>query len=178
MSSQISADMFKEAMSRFATGVTIVTTKDGDVVHGFTANAFCSVSLEPPLVLVCVARTIRSHDMIGRSGVFAVNILNADQRHLAERFAGLVPDTEDRFEGLTYTVAQTGSPILPDTLAWVDCRVWAAYDGGDHTIYVGEVMDMGVNGDRPPLLYFRRQWAQLGTRGDKTAGPWPGEKRE
>ncbi len=159
---------FKEAMSRFATGVTIVTTKDGETVHGLTASAFCSLSLEPPLVLVCVARTIRSHDMIARAGNFAVNILNATQRPLGERFAGLIPDVEDRFEGLTYTSAVTGAPILPDVLAWVDCRVWAAYDGGDHTIFVGEVLAAGVNDPlQAPLLYFHRHWAELGLPGEE-----------
>ncbi len=174
----VSIDTFKEAMSRFASGVTVVTTREGDTVHGFTASAFCSVSLEPPLVLVCVARTIRSHDMMARSGIFAVNILNANQRHLGERFAGLVPDVQDRFADLAYETATTGSPILPDVLAWLDCRVWASYDGGDHTIFVGEVVDAGVNEMRPPLLYFHRQWAQIGPSERGAVESWPEGKEK
>lgn len=164
---------FKDAMSHFATGVTIVTTSDGTDTHGLTANAVCSVSLDPLLVLVCVERTLRSHELIERSGVFAVNILTLEHRPLAERFAGMVPDVEDRFEGITYRTAETGSPILPGVLAWLDCRVWAAYDGGDHTIFVGEVVDADVPDEGEPLLYCRRNWSRLGTS-DRPAGePWP-----
>lgn len=173
----ISAETFKDAMSQFATGVTIVTTRAGGVVHGLTANAVTSVSLDPMLVLVCIAKDLRSHAMIEDSGVFAVNILNLGQRPLAERFAGLIPDVEDRFEGIAYETAETGSPILHDVLAWLDCRIWASYDGGDHTIFVGEVVD----GDTPrtdlePLLYCRRNWSHLGTADGVTAEPWPEEK--
>lgn len=171
-------ETFKDAMSQFATGVTIVTTRDGDVIHGLTANAVTSVSLDPLLVLVCVENTLRSHELMTRSGVFAVNILNVDQRRLAERFAGLIPDVDDRFEGLDYDTAETGSPILPDVLAWLDCRVWNTYDGGDHTIFVGEIIAGDAPAGHEPLLYCRRNWARLGTSDYPAGDPWPEGRKE
>lgn len=171
-------ETFKDAMSQFATGVTIVTTRADDEIHGLTANAVTSVSLDPLLVLVCVEKTLHSHELMQQSGVFAVNILNVTQRPLAERFAGMIPDVEDRFEGLTYHSADTGSPILPDVLAWLDCRVWATYDGGDHTIFIGEVVAADSLGTHEPLLYCRRTWAHLGSPDQPAADRWPEERED
>lgn len=171
-------ETFKEAMSQFATGVTIVTTRDGEEIHGLTANAVSSVSLDPLLVLVCVEKTLYSHELMHQSGVFAVNILNVNQRTLAERFAGLIPDVEDRFAGVSYISADTGSPILADTLAWLDCRVWASYDGGDHTIFVGEVIAADVPDEHEPLLYCRRNWARLGSSDHPAGDPWPAGRED
>jgi flavin reductase (DIM6/NTAB) family NADH-FMN oxidoreductase RutF len=172
----ISVETFKTAMSRFATGVTVVTTRHGDIVHGMTVNAFCSVSLEPLLVLVSIAKPLRSHSLINESGVFAVNILSLDQMEYGERFAGRIPDTEDRFAGIPYTTGVTGSPLLPGSLAWVDCRVWARYDGGDHTLFVGEVLDGAISDKGEPLLYYSSRWSQLALEGPLTANPWPGDE--
>lgn len=172
----ISVHTFKDAMSRFATGVTIVTTRHGDIVHGMTANAFCSVSLDPLLVLVSIGKTLRSHHLIKDGGVFAVNILSTQQMGWAERFAGRIPDVDDRFVGLSYETATTGSPLLPGALAWVDCRLWATYDGGDHTLFVGEVIDGAVLDGSDPLLYYRSHWSRLAAEGPLTATPWPGDE--
>lgn len=169
----ISVQTFKDAMSHFATGVTVVTTRHNDIVHGMTANAFCSVSLDPMLVLVSIAKTLRSHSLIKASGVFAVNILAMEQMGWAERFAGRIPDVEDRFVGLPYTAATTGSPLLPGAIAWVDCRLWATYDGGDHTLFVGEVVDGGIPGGSEPLLYYQSHWSRLAAEGPLTATPLP-----
>lgn len=171
----IESSTFKHAMSHFATGVTIVTTRSGDTVHGMTANAFCSVSLTPPLVLVSIAKGLRSHGLITAAGIFAVNLLSLGQMALAERFAGRVPEMEDRFSGLDYGSAETGSPILPESLAWVDCRLWATYDGGDHTLFLGEVLAGEVLAPQPPLLYYQSRWSQLAAEGPRTANPWPGD---
>ena len=149
---------FKSAMSCFASGVTVITTSYQEQLHGMTASSFCSLSLEPPLVLVCVANQARSHAMISKSGVFAVNILDADQLEWGKRFAGMLPGIEDRFAGIAYKVALTDSPILPGTLSWVDCKLRHSYQGGDHTIFVGEVVAGGVREAGEPLLYFNRAW--------------------
>ncbi|HYN87008.1 MAG TPA: flavin reductase family protein [Ardenticatenaceae bacterium] len=169
----IATDFFKEAMSYFATGVTIVTTRHGDEVHGMTVNAFCSVSLNPMLVLVSIEKTLATHAMIEASGVFAVNILRLSQMEWGERFAGLIPNVEDRFEGIAFKSATSGSPLLPGAIAWVDCRVWAAYDGGDHTLFLGEVLEGAVPGGAEPLLYYHRRWSRLSAEGPLTANPWP-----
>ncbi len=152
---------FKEAMSRFASGVTVITTRYNGDIHGMTASSFCSASLNPPLVLVCIARHLRSHQFIEKSGVFAVNILGADQLEWGRRFAGMQPEITDRFVGIKYKVAVTDSPILPGVLGWVDCEVRHAYNGGDHTIFVGEVVAGGTSDKDHPLLYYNRAWREL-----------------
>ncbi|WP_028270058.1 flavin reductase [Arthrobacter sp. CC3] len=124
---------FRGSLGRFATGVAIVTFDGATKRHGITVNSFTSVSMEPPLVLVSIARTAKAHDeLAGRP--FTVNILGAEQRHLATHFAGR-PGYEPRWvEGAT-------APRLAGVLAYFECRPWAAYDGGDHTLYLGEVAD-------------------------------------
>jgi len=149
---------FKRAMAQFASGVTVVTTKHGDTPIGITASSFTSLSLNPPLVLVSLDKKLFTHNVIAESGVFAVNVLSARQWELGMRFAGLKPEIKDRFAGLTTKLATTGSPIFPDSLAWVDCKVWNMYDGGDHTIFVGEVKDLSVSDADMPLLYHNRLW--------------------
>jgi len=149
---------FKRAMSQFASGVTVVTTLHGKTPIGITASSFTSLSLDPPLVLVSLNKKLFTHNVIAESGFFAVNVLSARQLKLGMRFAGMAPETKDRFFGLDVHTAVTGSPLLPESLAWVDCTVWATYDGGDHTIFVGEVKDLSVSDYDMPLLYHNRLW--------------------
>ncbi len=144
---------FRRILGHWGTGVAVVSTLRGDGrPWGLTANAFASVSLVPPLVLVCVDLTSDTHADLRAAGVFAVSVLAADQERLARRFA----DTRERekFQGVAWRGEATGAPVLEDAVAWVDCRVWAEYPAGDHTIFVGQVVD-GDAGDRPPLLYYR-----------------------
>jgi flavin reductase (DIM6/NTAB) family NADH-FMN oxidoreductase RutF len=151
-------------MSNFATGVTVLTTRTADgVMHGMTANAVTSVSLDPPLVLVCVDRGARTHRYIEESRAFALNILSEDQRHLSERFARRDAEGPSLWVGLSLRPGATGSPVILDTIAYVDCRLFAAYPGGDHTIFVGEVVDLGVLSDKPPLLFFRSGYTGVAT---------------
>lgn len=152
------ANDFKRAMGQFASGVTVVTTLHGRTPIGVTASSFTSLSLDPPLVLVSLNKRLFTHNVIAESGVFAVNVLAAHQLELGMRFAGMRPEITDRFAGLQTVTAVTGSPLLPDSLAWVDCAVWAMYDGGDHTIFVGEVRDLSVSDLDMPLLYHNRLW--------------------
>lgn len=150
------SEMFRTVMSRFASGVTVVTTLCDGEPHGMTASAVCSVSLEPLLVLVCVERDTALSGLVPGQDVFALSILTASQADLSDRFAD--PDRPEgaaQFDGVETRPAATGAPILPDVLAWIDCRVWASYDGGDHVILVGEAVDMGLGGQEEPLLYFR-----------------------
>ncbi|MBI2941503.1 MAG: flavin reductase family protein [Chloroflexi bacterium] len=151
---------FRQVMGRFAKGVTIVTVRVGDDRHGMTVSAFTSLSLEPPLVLVCIARKSRTHQLIAESGAFAVNILRDRQQPLAELFARPWDGTS-RFHGIDCRDGPTGSPLIPGCLAYVDCHVAAAYPGGDHTIYVGEVVaaDLGDEGDA--LLFHRSRYRRL-----------------
>jgi flavin reductase (DIM6/NTAB) family NADH-FMN oxidoreductase RutF len=141
-------------MRRFATGVAIMTVRDGDAIHGMTANAFTSVSKDPMLILVCVMKDSITHDMVSRGKNFALNLLGAHQRHLAQRFAKQVVPPVDPFFDIKHHPAVTGAPIFDDCASFVDCRVVAAHDGGDHTIFVARVEDAGLGKSREPLLLW------------------------
>lgn len=150
----VDAQAFRAIMGRFATGVAVVTTCEGSQRMGITVNAFCSVSLDPPLVLVCIEHTSHVYDALLRSGIFAVNLLRDDQQQLSICFAG---NSEERYRDFcsarSHTEA-TGAPVFDELLGWADCRVVASYPGGDHTIFVGRVEALGA-GTGEPLLYYR-----------------------
>jgi flavin reductase (DIM6/NTAB) family NADH-FMN oxidoreductase RutF len=144
----------------FASGVTVITTVQNGQLRGVTVSAFASLSLNPPLVMVCLANESESKDWIAESGVFAVNILSDEQEFLSERFAARAPIVNARFDGAPYHTAITGSPILAKSLAWYDCRVEAMHDGGDHTIFVGRVEALGFGAEgKQPLVYFANRYA-------------------
>lgn len=159
----MSIDMqaFKHTLAHWASGVTVVTTRVDGLPIGMTASSLTSVSLDPPQILICVARKLFTHQAIERSSVFAVNILGTEHLEWGMRFAGMIPELSDRFAGIETHTAVTGAPLLPNVLGWLDCRLRHAYDGGDHTIFVGEVVAAGASEERSPLLYFNRTWRQL-----------------
>ena len=143
----------------FASGVTVVTTVHEGKLRGVTVSAFSSVSLNPPLVLVCLANEAESREWIAESRVFAVNILADEQEFLAERFAARAPLVNARFDGVPYHTASTGSPILADSLAWYDCRVEAMHGGGDHVVFIGRVEALGFGAEgKSPLVYFANRY--------------------
>lgn len=152
---------FKNSLSHWASGVTVVTTVDEGQWKGATVSSFASVSLTPPLILICLNKNMYTHKVIEKSGVFAANILSTNHLEAGKLFAGMYPDIEDRFSQNEWITAETGSPILADAVGWVDCTVKHAYDGGDHTIFVGEVQAGGTNKGEP-ILYFNRHWGQFG----------------
>ena|SRR5690348_6574995 len=151
---------FRAVMSRFATGVTVVTTCDGPRRLGITVNAFCSVSLDPPLVLVCIERSSYIHQILSKSGVFAVNLLRDDQQDLSACFAGNSDERHDEFCHAVSHAEATGAPVLDDALGFVDCRIVNIFPGGDHDIFIGHVEALG-DADGAPLLYYRSQYHQL-----------------
>ena len=142
----IEKDFFRQVMSHFATGVTVVTTRSEKGLSGLTVSSFCSVSLDPPLVLICVALNSQTLPYIRESGTFAVNILTDRQEHLSRCFATTSQERYGHFCHASYHVAATGSPVLDGALAFIDTRVVAEYPGGDHVIFVGQVEAMGVDG--------------------------------
>jgi flavin reductase (DIM6/NTAB) family NADH-FMN oxidoreductase RutF len=155
----ISPILFRQALAQYASGVTVVTTYQADQLHGVTVSAFSSVSAEPPLVLICLSNHIHSLQAVQSTGYFAVNILSAAQQTLGLRFAGLLPEfASNRFLNQAWTAAPSGSPLLPDTLAWLDCRVWQVVPAGDHTIVIGLVTAADVTPAAPGLIYQNRQW--------------------
>lgn len=141
---------FRDALGSFATGVTIVTTLDASGAPvGLTVNSFASVSLQPPLVLWSLVHTASTRQTFLTSSHFAINVLAADQLVLAQRFAtrGI-----DRFANLATVAAPSGAPLLPDALAWFDCRRFVEHEAGDHTIFIGEVEHLGYRGANPREL--------------------------
>jgi flavin reductase (DIM6/NTAB) family NADH-FMN oxidoreductase RutF len=150
---------FRQLLGRFATGVAIVTTVDAEGAPvGMTANTLTSVSLEPPLVSICVDHTADMHRVLQTAGGFAVNILAADQEAISRRFAEL---DEHRFDGIGYHRSERGSIVLEGVLAHLECERFAEYPAGDHSIYVGRVVG-GAASEGEPLLYYRGGYVGLG----------------
>ncbi|MGA7460823.1 MAG: flavin reductase family protein [Candidatus Korobacteraceae bacterium] len=159
----VTPDEFRAALSRFVTGVTVITveTAEGEV-HGMTANAFCSVSLRPPLVLVCVDHLAETYLHLRECGEFGVSMLKADQDALSEYFADPErnPDSARRLR-IGYRKMKSGRPVLENALANLDCRIVDAHEAGDHTIFVAEVREVGLD-EGDPLLYFRGRYGVHG----------------
>ncbi len=142
---------FKLAMSHFASGVTIVTTQHGDKPYGMTVASFASLSLHPPLVVVCIEKSVKTHEAIVAAGKFGVSILEERQADVSGRFAS---KTEDKFAGIEILQGALGVPLIAGALCALECRVQQQLPGGDHTIFVGEVTDVHV-GQGSPLVYYR-----------------------
>jgi flavin reductase (DIM6/NTAB) family NADH-FMN oxidoreductase RutF len=154
----VSSEEFRTALSRFPSGVTVVTTRDaGGRAHGLTVSAFCSLSLEPPRVLICVEKTTGSHQALFESRAFVVNMLSAGQRDISERFASLV---DNKFDETDLELGIDRIPVLLGCIATLECRLTDSYDGGDHSIFVGEVEKATVH-DGDPLIYFRGDYRAI-----------------
>lgn len=159
MSEPLDSRAFRQALGSFLTGVTVVTTIDAEgAPRGFTANSFTSVSLDPPLILVCIGKTSRSFSSFADGSGFAVNILSELQQPVAHTFATPSPD---RFSGLDWEVGPAGNPILPNSCAWMDCRRHTYIDAGDHLIMIGHVAGFS-DSTHPPLGYSRGAYVSAG----------------
>ena len=149
----------RRIFGRFATGVTVLSTIADNETWGMTANAVTSLSLEPPLVLVAIVRNSATDSYVKASRCFALNILTAEQKHLSTRFSG--PGPRD-FSDLETKTAVTGCPILVGAMGWVDCRLVDVYSGGDHEIFIGEIVAGDAqDGEKKPLLFYSGQYARL-----------------
>jgi len=154
----VTAGEFRAALRQFPAGVTVITTRDADgTPTGLTANSFTAVSLDPPLVLVCVDHAAAAYPAMRDHGWFAVNMLGKSQEHLSRRFA---TTGVDKFAGVAYREGRERLPLLDDVVATLECRVVHQYAGGDHTIFVGRVEHTAIHGG-PPLLYFRAAYHHL-----------------
>jgi flavin reductase (DIM6/NTAB) family NADH-FMN oxidoreductase RutF len=153
---------FRRALGVFATGVTVITTRgaDEDDLFAMTANAFSSVSLDPPLVLVCVMEGSAGNAAIARNGLFAVNILSAEQEAISNFFARRDrPRGREAFHEIPHGFSVTGAPILHGTVAHLDCRLEATHKAGDHVIFIGEVLGLGVDDEARPLLFHEGRYS-------------------
>ena len=156
--SDVTVKNFRAALGRFSSGVTVITVETEAGIHGMTASSFCSVSLRPPLVLVCIDHLAETYLHLRERGRFGVSILRDDQEALSEFFADPErnPDAARRLN-IRYSHMKSGMPVVEDTLAHLDCEVVQAHDAGDHTIFVGEVKEVAV-AEGSPLLYFRGRY--------------------
>ncbi len=154
----ISKEEFRAALSRFPSGVTVVTTKDATGrFHGMTVSAFASVSLDPPMILVCIEKTTGSHDALQESEFFVVNILAEGQESISNRFAAPIPD---KFDGINYRLGIGEIPVLEDAFVTLECRLAYAHEGGDHTIFVG-LIERSNTEDKNPLVYWHGNYRKL-----------------
>ena len=155
----INADEFRAAMGSWPSGVTIITARAGDQIHGMTVSDFSGVSLDPPLALVCAAKSSVTTGLIQEGRCFGVNVLRVDQDAISNKFASK-KDEWKRFEGLETFEETTGAPLLREALVNLDCRLVAVHDAGDHVLCVGEI-DYAQVHEGDPLLYFRGQYGQF-----------------
>jgi flavin reductase (DIM6/NTAB) family NADH-FMN oxidoreductase RutF len=166
-----SADALRRVMSQFSSGVTIVTALRHGIKHAMTATAVCSVSLTPPLILVCVSHSSRFHEAITEADAWCVSLLSADQEHLARHFANKGRDLLSQFDSVEHRPSPlSGTPLIDGALSWMECVTYAQYDGGDHTIVVGELVHASgashdENNGRAPLTYY------LGSYSPKASDP-------
>ncbi|MFQ5750803.1 MAG: flavin reductase family protein [bacterium] len=157
----VSSETYRQVLGRFATGVTIITVKNEDGMHGLTVNAFTSLSLDPPLVLICIQKNGVSHGYFSGTRSFVVNILNEKQEELANRFADTQLNSQQRFQQLSFQFTRDGIPILRGTLGHLECRLVNQYDGGDHSIFIGQVENAEVAETGKPLLFYESQYVHL-----------------
>ena len=156
--SRVTSDQFRHAAGQFATGIAIATVVDTEGnPHGLTVNSFTSVSLEPPLVLVCIAHAAVTVECFRTAKYFGINILASDQRGLSDRFAR---KGHNRFEGIAWTPGETGVPVLAGVLAAIECEVHSTVRAGDHDIFLGEVLRTEVH-EKQPLLYFASAYHEI-----------------
>ncbi len=154
----VTSEEFRRACGRFATGVTIASVLDvNGVPHGLTVSSFTSVSLSPPLILICLGHEVTIIDIFRGARHFGISVLASNQRELSDRFAR---KGEDRFNGLEWRRGQTGVPLLPGVLASIECVVYQKFTAGDHDIFVGEMVSARVD-DGEPLIHFARRYRAL-----------------
>jgi len=149
---------FRTVLGHFATGVTVITAMDGDEPVGMAANSFTSVSLDPPLVLFCAAKSSSTWPRIQAAKQFTVNILSEHQEHLSRAFA---TKGADRFREIGWRPGVGGAPVLGDVLAYIDCQIEAEHEAGDHVVVIGRVLDLGVAADAGPLLFHKGGYGRL-----------------
>jgi len=152
----------RRVLGHFATGVTIVTSRIGSRTHGITVNSFTSVSLNPPIVLICIDNRAESYHFLPEAGTFAVSVLSERQSQISDYFARrLAPNPDDELAEIPYHDGVTGCPLIDGAIAYVECRMAGTHDVGDHAIFLAEVVVATLADESPPLLFFRGGYPRL-----------------
>jgi flavin reductase (DIM6/NTAB) family NADH-FMN oxidoreductase RutF len=160
--SNVSPEALRGAMRLWATGVTVVTTKLNGIWHGMTVSSFTSISLDPPLIMISLEHSTRTHDMVMQTGFFGVTILSEGQTAISERFAGRLSDSLDRFAGLDTFTMETGAPFIAGGLAFMDSQVSSRVEAGSHTLFIARVVATRFIADHEsPIVYFNRAYHHL-----------------
>lgn len=158
---QVLSDLMRQAMRHWTTGVSVVTSFYGDSQHGMTVNSLASLSLDPPMVSVSLAKATRTYELVERAGIFGVTILAADQGPISDRFAGRDGTVEDRFQGLDTFALFSGVPFLRGGLAFLDCKVVFSYPLPNSTLFIGQVVAVESLQEADPLIYHNRVYRKL-----------------
>jgi flavin reductase (DIM6/NTAB) family NADH-FMN oxidoreductase RutF len=153
-------ESLKEVMRVFPQGVTVVTTKYKNKYYGLTVSAFTSISLDPPLIMISISKFSHTHEAFTNSDFFSVNFLADDQKTIADRFAGRM-QLQDKFQGINYTIYLTDTPIISGVRAFIECKKYKVYDGGDHSIILGEVINAKKSNDKSPLVFYTQQYTTI-----------------
>ena len=152
---------YRKIVGHFATGVTVITTSHDGMFHGMTANAFMSVSLEPLLALVSIDKVAHAHEQVDRAGRFCVNLLSEAQEELSTLFAKTAPPEEGQLRGAACHSSPSGMLVLDGCIAYLECQVRERYDGGDHTLFLADVLDGRVEREAPPLVFYQARYRSL-----------------
>jgi flavin reductase (DIM6/NTAB) family NADH-FMN oxidoreductase RutF len=157
----VEAELLRQAMRYWVTGVTVVTAAHQGVQHGMTVSSFTSLSLTPAQVLISLAQNTRTHDLVARSRFFGISVLSNHQQEISDRFAGRIDDEQNRMAGLETFTLSSGAPMITGGLAHLDCRVVTTLGSGTHTIFIGEVLAAEHAEEGDPLVYFNRAYKKL-----------------
>lgn len=157
----INETIFRQTMRFWTTGVAIVTTNFEGNRHGMTVSSFSSISVDPPVIMVSINQNTRTYQLMKKSGIFGVTILESSQQHTSDKFAGLIPEDTDRFAGIETETLTTGAPFISGGIAFLDCKISQAVDVGHNTVFFGEVVDAKNQEDLIPLLYSNRTYGSL-----------------
>jgi flavin reductase (DIM6/NTAB) family NADH-FMN oxidoreductase RutF len=154
-------DDLRVAMRHWATGVTVVSVRYQDILHGMTVSSFTSVSLDPKVISISLMKDSRTHGLILKANTFGISILSEDQREISEIFAGKISDSENRFDGIDTSTLAAGSPLISGSIGYLDCELIAAHDFGMNSLLIGEVLAAKSGISNAPLLYFNQRYHKL-----------------
>ncbi len=157
----IDEQQFKDVMARIPTAVAVITSATDDAFHGVTVSSFGSLSLDPPLAFVSILKEINSHDRLLAADGFVINVLAREHTFFAEQFSGQTPLADPGFSRVPHTLGTLGIPRIDGCISWIECRKWAQYEAGDHTLFVGEVADIQLGSAVDPLIYYDREFVEL-----------------
>ncbi len=157
----IDTKVFKNVMARIPTAVAVITSRSDSGFHGVTVSSFGSLSLDPPLAYVSILKEINSHDRLLNADGFVINVLAREHTFFAEQFSGQTPLADPDFGGVPHKIGQMGLPLIDGCVSWIECRHWEQHAAGDHTLFIGEIVNIQAGVSDDPLVYFDREFLEL-----------------